>query len=374
MSSSPPAAKRSRLGEAKTAPTTVGTADRTKSGDQETADGTPRLSADIWVEVVDYLYFDDMMRVCAVSQMFLMEVVPRIEKVSVEGNRRHLFPAFASRLGSIKELHVFDLFSVQIRVGEAVQFNQRHLMQLLTFLAKLPLVESIFLFGRKQLVEGENEWTTIELFQHEPARLIPFFLSGRESEKLRAFVDAVCGLALSRPLARTVDIPGLLDHSICTKDIDGYDSDCKYCRTVCSSFCFRSILDCLAGSCCRPHEDYFHENTICLQPRYALEILKDRNDHHSGGTLAECIDKRLLLHAIENERFDFIQALIDLNMFPKVNRGDIDAHVFGSEEGVEKPRIYMGFYDLLISEGVPLRTSDFSNIFSEEDEFDERDE
>uniref|UniRef100_A0A7S0FJU1 F-box domain-containing protein n=1 Tax=Minutocellus polymorphus TaxID=265543 RepID=A0A7S0FJU1_9STRA len=365
MSSSPPAAKRSRLGEAKTAPTTVGTADRTKSGDQETADGTPRLSADIWVEVVDYLYFDDMMRVCAVSRMFLMEVVPRIEKVSVEGNRRHLFPAFASRLGSIKGLHVFDLFSVQIRVGEAVQFNQRHLMQLLTFLAKLPLVESIILFGRKQLVEGENEWTRIKLFQHEPAGLIHFFLSDRESEKLRAFVDAVCGLALSRSLARTVDIPWLLDHSICTKDIDGYDSDCKYCRTVCSSFRFRSILYSLAGRRCRSRE-----NAICLQPCYALEILKDRHDH-SGGALAECIDKRLLLYAIENERLDFIKALIDLNMLPKVNRGDINSHGFGFLRGVEKPRIYTGFYDLLISKGVPLRTSDFSNIFSEEDEFDE---
>ena len=39
-----------------------------------------------------------------------------------------------------------------------------------------------------------------------------------------------------------------------------------------------------------------------------------------------------------------------------------------------KPRIYKEFYDLLVSKGCPLRTSDFSKIFSEQDDFDERDD
>ena len=370
MSSSSPAAKRARLGEAKTPPS-VGTADRTKSGDQEAADKTPSLTVDLWVASVDYLDFDETMKICAVSRLFLKEVVPRIKEINVDGDKRHCFPAFANRLSGVRILIVSGFFEADS--DGAVEFNQSFMMKLLTFLAKLPMVETIFLYGWKQ-EEGERKWSEIKLFQHERAKLTRSFLSDRESEKLRAFVYAVCELNLSRSLVRTVDIPWLLDHSICPRAYDEYDRNCEYCRTLCSAFRFREILGSLAGRCIHIHEDFFQEHTICLEPRQALEILRGRHDN-IGGAFVGFINKPLLLDAIQNEKLHFIQALIELSLLPKVNRDDIDAkNESNSKKDIVKPRIYKEFYDLLVSKGCPLRTSDFSKIFSEQDDFDERDD
>ena len=96
MSSSPPRPKKARVTKCK--------------GVNE----QPKLTIDLWVEVVDYLRYGEMMTICEVSQMFLKEIIPQITSVAVSTHNSQIlfpsFPAFAKRLRGATTVSITGIF------------------------------------------------------------------------------------------------------------------------------------------------------------------------------------------------------------------------------------------------------------------------
>lgn len=376
MSSSPPK-KKARHGDAKTS-TQATTGDASSEGIRtDSVEWATDFSVELWVEVVDFLYFEEMMLVCEVSRMFLKEVVPRIEDVAIDASA--LLPAFAKRLGGVKDIDIDNVFEADEDAVWEVEFNDMAMMMLPHFLSNFPHLESVNLRGWKQDNDPNHDLLdNVNLFEYTEPSKGELLFTYENSKTIRAFFATVCRMIASRSVPANVEIVWMLSRPICN---DGkrekHNDDCEHCKALCQWYNVELVIESLAGIDTKERS----ENTICLLPRTALERVKER----VGGSdaLAAMISKDALLNAIENEKLDFIQALVDMRMLPRVKRSDIDSFKFGSfgfesaEESKErktlKPRIFREFFDLLVLKGLPLKKSDFGVVFNDQTDFDNRD-
>ena len=369
-SSTPPPKKKARHGDAKSPSTTVTTGDASSEGisteDVERATG---FTVELWVEIVDFLDFQELMLICEVSRMFLKEVIPRIEAVAIDASA--LLPAIVKRLSCVKIIHIDDVFEIGADTYWDLEFNKMAMMMMPHFLSHFPYLEFVCLRGWKQDSTIPDEWKTVNLFQYPE-------LTVEDSRTIQAFVATVCRMIASRSVPANVEIVGMLSRPICTdREKEKHNNDCKHCKALCHFYNIVLLIECLAGI----GTSEITENVICLLPRTALERMKER----VGGSdaVAAMISTDVLLAAIENEKLDFVQALVDMRMLPQVKRSDIDSFEFGSfgfesvgksdERKPAKPRIFRDLFDLLVLKGIPLKKSDFGVIFTDKTEFDNRD-
>lgn len=362
-SSTPPPKKKARHGDAKVSTTAI-IGGAASSVERTTAPIFPHISVELWVEVVEFLCFDESMRLCEVSRMFLKEVMPRKELLAVEAH--NLFPGFAKRLLGTKCIVIEGFFGISEGTDWELVFHELATMQLPLFLSHLPSIEFIHLRGLREVEEEPGTWKGVDLFKLEKPDGQKSYFDSKNSQTARAFVRSICGMISSGCLPARFEIHDLLRHPICTdRKLDEYNDQCDHCRTLCQSYKTVCIMEALAG--CDTHS--MDENVICLHPEAALDLLKKR--HNGIGALAAIVTGEQLLIAVENEKIDFIQALVDMHVLPRVERSQIDSFAFGSQKNIKKPRIFKRLYDLLLSKGIPLKVTDFSRIFDGEDEFRE---
>ena len=112
---------------------------------------------------------------------------------------------------------------------------------------------------------------------------------------------------------------------------------------------------------------------ICLHPETALKLVSKRPN--GKAECCKCIDIDIFLRAIENEKYHFLQAIIELGMLPQTDRAEIDAFALGSfgsdDNDIQEPCtcIYEQLLDSLVNNGIPLKKSDFMKVFIYEDDY-----
>ena len=249
-------------------------------------------------------------------------------------------------------------------------FDERVLMQIPPFLSNLASVDCVAIRGWKEQVAGRGDWVSVDLFEHKFARR-GFILSQTHSQLMRAFASAICLLSASGNFSRKFQISRLLHHPICThRGLKEYDNECRHCKLLCRSYNIQKIIHALIGY----ETNEVGVNVICLHPETALKIVSKRPN--GKAECCKCIDiDNMFLRAVENEKYHFLQAIIELGMLPQIDRAAIDAFALGSfgsdDNDIQEPCtcIYEQLLDSLVNNGIPLKKSNFMKVFIDEDDY-----
>ena len=328
------------------------------------------LPAELWIETLPFLQFEDLINAGAISRAFVQEVLSKVDSLVIHSSD-HLRSCFARRFGGVTNVQIACLFDCSQEVDELgnddyqLNFNDDTFVRAAPFLSNFPLLERVDFFGEiftpdpmetrdpnADSVSGtsicDSLLVCIEEHMHEDWG----GLSDAECEKLRSLVRSFCGLYSSRTFRQTTAVLGLLNIPYCDS-MRYLPFECPCCRQVCWDFPPKQVLENLPGLLIDSHEA-----SVCLSAGSAIDIIGRRPD---GRKILEAPD--FFLTSLFLEQYGMIKAIMRNDNAPCVKRADIETELSRYYEFWEcNPTIRSDIFELLTSKGIPIQRNDFSEI------------